>query len=52
MELHVESDGSVLDEALVVLVDVADLVERDGERDLICRGEGKQRYMDIIMRRN
>lgn len=27
MELNVESDGSVLDEALVVLVDVVDLVE-------------------------
>jgi len=44
VELHVESDGSVLDEALVVLVDVADLVERDGERDLICRGRKTTLY--------
>jgi hypothetical protein len=35
VEPDVEGDGSVLDEALVVLVDVVDLVEGDGEGDLI-----------------
>ena len=35
VEPDVEDDGSVLDEALVVLVDVVDLVEGDGEGDLI-----------------
>ena len=35
VEPDVEGDGPVLDEALVVLVDVVDLAEGDGEGDLI-----------------